>query len=76
MSVEKKINNLERFFCLSEAAAGGALKNFTNFRGKHLWWNLFLIKFQVSKPTTLLERGSNTAVSAKPILRTTILKTF
>ena len=25
MSVEKKINNLERLFCLSEAAAGGAL---------------------------------------------------
>ena len=34
------------------------LKNFANLTGKHLCWNLFLIKLQVSRPATLLKRDS------------------
>ena len=46
-----------------EAATGSCsvkkvvLKNFTSFRGKHLWWSFFLIKLQVW-PATLLKRDS------------------
>ena len=39
----------------------GVLKNFTNFRGKHLCCNLFLIKLQVFTPANVSKRGSNTA---------------
>ena len=35
---------------------------FANFTGKHLCWSLFLIKFQVFRPATLLKRDSNTGV--------------
>ena len=38
------------------------LKNFANFKGKHLCWSLFLIKLQASRPATLLKRDSNTGV--------------
>ena len=37
-------------------------KKFANFTGKHLCWSLFLIKFHVFRPTTLLKRDSNTGV--------------
>ena len=40
----------------------GVLKNSANFTGKHLCWNLFLIKFQVRRPATLLKRDSNLGV--------------
>ena len=40
----------------------GALKHFVNSTGKHLCWNLFLIKLQ-ARPATLLKRDSNTGVS-------------
>ena len=33
----------------------GVLKNFANFTGKHLHCSLFLVKFQVRSPTTLLK---------------------
>ena len=39
-----------------------AFKIFTIFIGKHLCWNLSLIKLQAFKPATLLKRGSNTSV--------------
>ena len=32
------------------------LKNFARFTGKHVCWNLFLIKLQASKAVTLLKR--------------------
>ena len=38
------------------------LKNFAIFTGNHLWWSLFLTKLQAIRPTTLLERDSNTGV--------------
>ena len=34
----------------------GGLKNFTNFRGLHLCWSLFLIKLQALRPSTLLNK--------------------
>ena len=40
----------------------GALKNFTNFTGKHPCWSLFLTKLQALWPATLLKRDSNTSV--------------
>ena len=40
----------------------GFLKNFANFTGKHLCWNLFLIKLQALRPVTLLKRDPNTDV--------------
>ena len=57
-------------FCIEYSFAGrsshrrcfvkkGALKNFSNFTGKCLCWNLFLIKLQASWPATLLKRDSN-----------------
>ena len=36
------------------------LKDFSIFKGKHLCWSLFLIKFLVFRSTILLERYSNT----------------
>ena len=33
----------------------GVLKNLANFTGKHLCWNLFLIKLQALSPVTLLK---------------------
>ena len=38
------------------------LKNFANFKGKHMYWCLFLIKQQVFRPATLLKRDCNTGV--------------
>ena len=38
----------------------GVLKNLRNFTGKHLYWNLFLIKLQTFRPVILLKRDSNT----------------
>ena len=40
----------------------GVLKNFINFIGKYIYWNLFLIKLQAWRPATLLKRDSNTGV--------------
>ena len=39
-----------------------ALKNFTNFTGKHLCWSLFLIKLQGWGPSALLKRNTNAVV--------------
>ena len=38
------------------------LKNFLIFTGKHLCWNLFLIKLQTLRPETLLKRDLDTGV--------------
>ena len=46
----------------SEAAAGGVLKNFANFTGKHLCWSLFFTKLQAFRPATLLKIDSYTSV--------------
>ena len=35
-------------------------KNFRNFTGKHLCWNLFLIKLLAFRPSNLLKKDSNT----------------
>ena len=52
------------------------LKNFAIFAGKHLCWNLFLIKFHAYRPATFLKRDSSTGVSVniERFLRTPILK--
>ena len=42
----------------SYAAARVVLKNFANFKGKHLCWSLFFTKFQAFRPATLLKRDS------------------
>ena len=36
----------------------GVLKDFANFKGKHLCWSLFLIKLQAFRPATLLKGDS------------------
>ena len=36
------------------------LKNLRNFKGKHLYWSLFLIKLQTFRPAASLRRDSNT----------------
>ena len=41
------------------------LKNFINFKGKHLCWSFFLIKLQTLRCTTLSKRNSNTSVSCE-----------
>ena len=44
----------------------GVLKNFANFTGKHLYWNLLLTKLQVYRPVakkTYLEEHLGTTVS-------------
>ena len=46
----------------SETAAGGVLKNFANFTGKHLCWSLFFTKLQAFRPATLLKIDSCTSV--------------
>ena len=38
----------------------GILKNVAIFTGKHLCWDLFLIKLQDCRAATLLKRDSNT----------------
>ena len=40
----------------------GDLKNFANFKKKHLCWSLFIITLQTLKPVTLLNKDSNTDV--------------
>ena len=40
----------------------GVVKNFANFKSKHLSWSLFLIKLQTFWPATLLKRDSNAGV--------------
>ena len=40
----------------------GVLKIFVNITGKYLCWSLFLIKFQVLTPATLLKRDFNKKV--------------
>ena len=46
----------------SEAAAGGVLKDFANFTGKHLCWSLFFTNLQAFRSTLLLKRYSYTYV--------------
>ena len=43
----------------------GVLKNFANFTGKNLCWNLFLIKLQFWWPTTLLKKTLTEMLSCK-----------
>ena len=54
----------------------GVLTNFVNFTGKHLSWNLFLIKLQAFETATLLKRNSNTGFSCQvcEILKNTYLE--
>ena len=40
----------------------GILKNFSIITGKHLCWNLFLIKLQIWRSAALLKRDSNIGV--------------
>ena len=40
----------------------GILKNFANFKGKHLCWSFFLIKLQALRPATSLKTDSNTRI--------------
>ena len=40
----------------------GVFKNFTNFRGKYLYWSLFLVKLQAWFAATLLKRDSYSSV--------------
>ena len=46
--------------CPEVFCSKGVLKNFAIFTGKHLYWNLFLIKLHAWRPATLLKRDSNT----------------
>ena len=39
----------------------GVLKNYAKFTGKHLCWSLFWIKLRSWRPSTLLNRDSNTS---------------
>ena len=41
----------------SEAAAGGVLKNFANFTGKHLCWSLFFYKVASLQACNVIEKG-------------------
>ena len=43
----------------------GVLTNFTNFTGKHLYWNLFLIKLQPLRLATLLKETPTQVFSCK-----------
>ena len=40
----------------------GVLRNFPKFTGKHVCWNLFLIKLLTLEPATLFKRDFNTDV--------------
>ena len=46
----------------SRGAAGGVLKNFANFTGKHLCWSLFFTKLQAFRQAMLLKGDSYTGV--------------
>ena len=54
-----------RSSCSQTFVKVGVLKNVANFTGKHLCWNIFLIKLQALSPATLLKRHSNTDVFCK-----------
>ena len=41
-------------------AKNGILKSFANFTGKHLFWNIFLIKSQAFQSATLLKKKTPT----------------
>ena len=66
--VEKSLNKLSLLIilkgrCISEVyLEKDVLKNFANFKGKHLCWSLFLIKLRSSGPATLFKRDSNAIV--------------
>ena len=51
----------------------GLLKNFGNFTGNYLCWNILLIKLQAFSPATLLKRLQHRCFAVK-CLRTPILK--
>ena len=59
-----KFNFTLRSSCSQMSFKIGVLnfKNFATFRGKHLFWSLFLITLQVFRPGLLIKRDSNTAV--------------
>ena len=40
----------------------GVPKNFAIFTKKHMCWNLFLLRLQPWRPTTLLKKDSNTGI--------------
>ena len=40
----------------------GVLKNFANFTGKYLCWNLFVITLQAQRPAISLKTESDTGV--------------
>ena len=42
----------------------GSLKNFPILTGKHLYWDLFLIRLLAFRPATFLKRDSNASVSS------------
>ena len=55
----------------------GFLKNFAIFRGKHLYWNLFLIKLQALRPVFLLKRDEHRCfpVNIAKFLKTAFYRT-
>ena len=55
-------------------AAGGVLKNFVIFTGKHLCWSLFLIKLQAYKFIEKRLQNWCFPLHVRKFLRTSILK--
>ena len=42
-----------------------ALKSFVNFKERHMFWSLFLIKLQVSKPFSIISMKALTGTQHK-----------
>ena len=53
-----------------EAVTGGAYKNFVEFTGKHLCWNLFLIKFHACRFNEKRLQHCSFPLHVKQFLRT------
>ena len=70
----KSVSSIDNDYLEAVTGAGGVLKNFVIFTGKHLCWSLFLIKLQACKFIEKRFQHRCFSFHVKKFLRTPILK--
>ena len=70
----KSVSSIDNDYLEAVTGAGGVLKNFVIFTGKHLCWSLFLIKLQACKFSGKRLQHWCFPLHVKKFLRTPILK--
>ena len=72
----KSVSSIDNDYLEAVTGAGGVLKNFVIFTGKHLCWSLFLIKLQACKFIEKRLEHWCFSLHVKKFLTTSVLENF